>query len=57
MIKDYLRDRKASEQLAWRIKNYWLEKKVECNVWVEPFFMGETRLWQIRSNIKFRCIK
>jgi hypothetical protein len=57
MTKDYLGDRKASEQLAWRIKNYWLEKKVECNVWVEPFFMGETRLWQIRSDLKFRVTK
>jgi len=54
MIKDYLGDRKASEYLARRIKNYWLEKGVKCKVWVEPFHMGETRLWQIRSDLKFR---
>jgi len=54
MTKDYLGDRKASEQLARKQKKYWLERGVKCNVWVEPFYMGETRLWQIRSDLKFR---
>ena len=57
MTKDYLGDRKASEQLAWRIKNYWREKGITCHTWAEPFYLGETRLWQVRSDLKFKVKK
>ena len=54
MTKDYLGDRRASEQLAWRIRSYWNKKGIKCHAWVEPFYIGTARLWQVRSDLKFK---
>jgi|TARA_R110002167_G_scaffold2452_1_gene12424 hypothetical protein len=51
--KDYLGDKKLSQELADKIYKYWVKKVPTAKVWVEPFYMGETKLWQVRNNLTF----
>jgi hypothetical protein len=49
--KDYLGDKRLSQELADKIYNYWVSKVPNVKVWVEPFYIGETKLWQVRNNL------
>jgi hypothetical protein len=51
--KDYLGDKKLSQELADKIYSHWIKSVPYVMVWVEPFYIGETKLWQVRNNLTF----
>jgi|TARA_B110000285_G_C14550490_1_gene349011 hypothetical protein len=51
--KDYLGDKKLSQELADKIYSHWIKTVPYVKVWVEPFYIGETKLWQVRNNLTF----
>ena len=37
--KDYLGDKRLSQELADKIHKYWVHKVPNIKVWVEPFYI------------------
>ena len=40
--KDYLGDKRLSQELADKIYSHWIKTVPNVKVWVEPFYIGET---------------
>ena len=52
---DYLTDKFASSVLARRIEKYYYTQGARhVRAWVEPFIHNGQKLYQVRSNLKFK---
>ena len=52
--KDYLGDKRLSQELADKIHKYWVHKVPNIKVWVEPFYiLAFERVW-LEADLKTR---